>query len=167
MTFTQDYVADNYSDAMVRAIGAFVLGTATAEGVLGHQLARLYSHPNPPAIQSLLFIQDMGLKVKLSNIVIGVALLKPDHLEQVQRACKKIGLIFERRNEICHNSAIMGEGDHLTLTLLKVSQNGKLKRDKTFSTKQIEEFTKHLYLRVYCLSWFLNDIEIVKIPESY
>jgi len=152
-----------YTHELHAAIGRFLLVCATGEQFLGFQLARATLHPNPMTVRGWMMFHGMETKIKLERICMAAPLIAETKSDEIIRTCDKIRNLYSRRNDICHNTNLMGDGDKLTLTVFKGFKRPIV---KIYTIPQINLFCDHLIDRLRCIDSLLTDAGVTPIPTQ-
>jgi hypothetical protein len=153
-----------YSTETVEAVGAFFLACATAETALTLTLSTLQCHPNREEITSLFACMGTQNKVLLSKVTQISQVLFRDDYPKIKTICEKIRRIFDHRNDIAHNAALMGSKKTLVVTPLKLDGKGGMTAKK-ITQAQIWEYTYSLYNLIRHLDVTLVESGLRKSEE--
>jgi len=147
---------------LLQAVGSLFLICANVEVTLAINLARLMDHPREAEGKTILLVSPMDAKVKLEQIKIASVLLQLPNAAEIARNCDKIRKLFQRRNDIAHNSNLQTAPGRLIVRPLRL-EKGQLSRDKVFTTEQILQYGDLLVARTRCLGGQLNDAGLVPL----
>lgn len=153
-----------YDDDAVRAIGELFLDCAAAEGALAFMLAELQNHPNKATMNGLAVITGMANKVMLEKISTTIAIVAPQHHEELEPICDKIRGIFEHRNNIAHNTTLMGSGKQIVVVPMKLRPPIGLTK-VTYHPAQLRGYCDRLRQLVRHLSERMRAIGVVQTKE--
>lgn len=154
----------NYDDETIRAVGEFFLECASAEVSLLWILSELQAHPNEATLNGLSAISGTANKIMLEKISASIAIIAPQHHDELERICTKIRKIFDHRNNIAHSTALLGEGAKLIVVPLKLRSPIKLEK-KIYHHRQLGEYSDRLRQLVRHLGQRLRAMGLKSTPE--
>lgn len=158
---------DGYSKELLQAVGILFLTAAATETLISFEVLRVLSHPRAMDPNLIPAISGMEVGVKLGIVRVTAAMHKPHCGPAISRATTKLQDAFEHRNNIAHNFGRNAKTeDHITLTQLRLTPQGKMRPEIHYHARQIRMFSYLLQQRGRALDEALTEAGFAKLPKQ-